>query len=117
MKVKRCDFGDGRTGYRFWCTGCGEFHAIPVEGGAGCWTFSGDEQSPTFSPSILVGGVEWPTDAEVAALQRGEKIEKRKTVCHSFVRSGRIEYLSDCTHSFAGKTVDMRNLFTEEPKP
>jgi hypothetical protein len=28
-------------------------------------------------------------------------------VCHSFVRNGKIEYLSDCTHNLAGKTVDI----------
>ena len=27
--------------------------------------------------------------------------------CHCFVRDGRIEYLSDSTHEFRGKSVDM----------
>lgn len=27
-------------------------------------------------------------------------------ITHCFVRNGKIEYLSDCTHEMAGKTVD-----------
>ena len=29
------------------------------------------------------------------------------TRCHSFVREGRIEFLSDCTHALAGQTVEL----------
>lgn len=28
-------------------------------------------------------------------------------ICHSFVRDGQIQYLGDCTHEYAGKTVDL----------
>ncbi|MCZ4340562.1 hypothetical protein O4H52_03015 [Sphingomonadaceae bacterium G21617-S1] len=28
-------------------------------------------------------------------------------VCHSFVRNGQIEFLSDCTHALAGQTVPL----------
>jgi hypothetical protein len=28
-------------------------------------------------------------------------------VCHSFVTDGRIQFLTDCTHAFAGRTVDL----------
>jgi len=57
------------------------------------WSFDGNFESPTFSPSLLntwqfVGG----------------KPEKR---CHLFVKNGQIEYCSDSTHSLAGKTVPM----------
>jgi len=30
--------------------------------------------------------------------------------CHSFVRDGRIEFLSDCTHALKGQTVDLPDL-------
>jgi hypothetical protein len=30
--------------------------------------------------------------------------------CHSFVRAGMIEFLSDCTHELAGKTVPIPDL-------
>lgn len=31
-------------------------------------------------------------------------------VCHSFIRDGRIEFLSDCTHALAGQTVDLPDI-------
>lgn len=31
-------------------------------------------------------------------------------VCHSFVTDGRIQFLSDCTHSLAGQTVDLPEM-------
>jgi hypothetical protein len=69
----------------FWCPGCSEVHTIRVS--AGGWSFDGNHERPTFSPSIAVAG--------------GEDNSR----CHSFVRDGQIEFLSDCTHEMAGKTV------------
>lgn len=70
----------------FQCPGCDEVHGIdPTK-----WTFNGDAERPTISPSILCT---W-----------GQSKPGR---CHSFVRDGRIEFLSDCTHALAGKTVDL----------
>lgn len=74
----------------WWCTACDEPHQ---DGGK--WQFNGDLESPTFSPSFLLSRPANP-DANQAAY-----------ICHSFVRDGRIEYLSDCTHDYAGQTVDM----------
>lgn len=57
------------------------------------WTFNGDLEKPTFSPSILV---------------KLERTDGGKTkICHSFVELGQIRYLSDCTHHLAGKTIEM----------
>ena len=50
------------------------------------WTWNGDKVKPTFSPSIVVQGT------------------KR---CHSFVTDGLIQFLSDCSHELAGKTVPL----------
>ncbi len=79
-----------RSGNRwlFHCPACGFAH-----GPDDSWTFNGDVERPTFSPSLLV------------RCEYGEAREKR--VCHSFVRDGRIEYLSDCTHAMAGQTVEI----------
>jgi len=33
-------------------------------------------------------------------------------VCYSFVTAGRIQFLSDCTHILAGKTVDLPDWAT-----
>ena len=58
-------------------------------------------------PSLLVGGVRDITDDEIARIKAGEQVEPTPKVCHSFVRDGRIEFLSDCTHELAGQTVEL----------
>lgn len=80
-----------------WCPGCAAHHQFVVrdpehpEPSGPVWTWDGNEEAPTFSPSMLLqGGPEGP-DA----------------VCHSFVVGGRWQYLSDCTHALAGQTVDL----------
>jgi hypothetical protein len=86
--------GDDHEGrgqvYLYWCPGCAENHQIIV--GPGWWGFDGNQQTPTVDGSVLVRGV-----------VQGEA----DGVCHSFIRAGRIEYLSDSTHSLAGQTVPM----------
>ena len=83
-------------GYIIACPGCGMHHAFYTElamtNGAR-WTFNGDLERPTFSPSMLC----WWEEGEERAPRR----------CHSFVRDGRIEYLDDCTHAMKGQTVDL----------
>lgn len=58
------------------------------------WTFNGDFDNPTFYPSMLV---QYPV----------ENPETGHVREHFFVRDGKIQYLNDCNHGFAGKTVDM----------
>ena len=62
------------------------------------WFARHDVDKPTLSPSVLVTGQFWVN---------GVKDERR---CHSFVRDGRIQFLDDCTHSLAGKTVDLPEI-------
>ena len=80
--------GGGKKGVHFWCPGCNAVHGITYEPEG--WTWNGSVERPAFSPSVLV------TTAR-----------DDKTVCHSFVREGRIEFLGDCTHVLAGQTVDL----------
>lgn len=70
----------------FECPGCGCLHFFNER-----WTFNGDLEKPTVSPSILV------------TYDGADK----KTRCHSFIRDGRIEFLGDSTHELAGQTVDL----------
>ncbi|MDU4254915.1 DUF6527 family protein [Pseudomonas sp.] len=92
----------------FDCPGCTLGHCLPVGTGPGPrWQWNGSLDKPTLSPSILARGVERLTDEEVEIIQAGGKVEPRPLVCHSFVRDGRIQFLSDCTHSLAGQTVDL----------
>lgn len=73
----------------FWCPGCDDAHRITVDHPDG-WTWDGNEQAPTISPSILTWR-DWG--------------DKRR--CHSFIRAGRWEFLTDSTHALAGQTVPM----------
>ena len=71
-----------------YCPGCRELHQVGVRGDGPIWMWDGNEELPTLSPSIRV-------------------YDAQGTRCHSFVRSGQIEFLGDCRHELAGKTVDL----------
>ena len=97
----------------FECPGCKSAHYIrtdPQQPLSGLWTWNGSMEAPTVSPSILVRGVRPITDEQADRIMAGEKIEPIPTVCHSFVREGRIEFLGDCTHELAGHTVELPNI-------
>ncbi len=81
------------------CPACGYghfFRTVPHEG-LPVWTFNGDRDKPTFSPSMLVNA-------------RTHVTNPKAILCHSFVRDGRIEFLSDCSHAMAGQTVDLPEI-------
>ena len=112
MKAKLRPCTDSRGDYSMvwiWCPGCDEHHAVPVtkptNGNGVAWSFNGDEENPTLSPSILVRGTKQITDEEAKRIMNGEKIEPIPYVCHSFVTDGKIQFLGDSTHELAGKTV------------
>lgn len=100
-------------GLRFWCPGCDGVHGINK--GPGGWTWNGDVNKPTFTPSVLVrsgchvpghkaGDSCWCT---YNAERPDEPAPFKCYVCHSFVTDGRIQFLGDCTHALAGQTVDL----------
>lgn len=92
----------GRVGFR--CPGCKETHHVIIEHGKSpCWGFNHDYDKPTFTPSILVRWSE-PSDVEG---EFDDTSKDRQMVCHSFVTDGRIQFLGDCTHELAGRTVDL----------
>ncbi len=83
-------------GYLIACPGCGAHHAIYTEVVNRLnarWSFNGDLEKPTFSPSIK------------STWTQGENHIPQ--ICHFFVRNGKIEYCEDCTHDLRGKTVPM----------
>ncbi len=69
---------------------------INVSGPHPVWGWNGDVYNPTFTPSILT------------QLPWGE--EGRVIVNHVFVHCGHIRYLGDCTHEYAGKTMELPML-------
>ena len=86
----------GPNGVMFWCPGCNSHHALIVRG-PGAWGWNGSDTAPTFTPSVLstYSGPDAGIDGAPPAR------------CHSFVTDGRIQFLTDCTHDFAGQTVDL----------
>jgi hypothetical protein len=85
-------------GIAYWCQGCDGAHVVYTGDGAGPrWTWDGNVDAPTFSPSVRVSysGADAGVDDAPPAL------------CHTFIRGGVVEFLADCTHEFAGKTVPL----------
>lgn len=76
------------TQYLYNCLGCGYEHAFQLKSDGGFHEFNMNLDKPTISPSLLQNFVAGKT-------------------CHSFIRNGFIEYLGDCNHNFAGKTIEL----------
>jgi hypothetical protein len=76
---------DRQMDHAFFCPGCKCGHGFNAQR----WAFNGDLERPTLNPSLLLFGV-------------------RR--CHSFVRDGMIEFLADCDHELAGKTVPLEDF-------
>lgn len=84
-----------------WCPGCNQLHGVDFTGPDGVkpkveWTFDGNLDAPTVSPSLLC---RWPA---------GE--DQTEQVCHSFIVAGQWQFLADCTHALAGQTVPLPDL-------
>lgn len=73
----------------FWCPGCEEVHTVPITGPR-AWAYDADKVAPTLAPSIKV---------------TTENVNAPARICHSFLRRGILEFLSDCTHKLAGQSA------------
>lgn len=83
-----------REGSGLWlhCPGCGCAHLFKLtrQGDlfietAFSWSFNGDMEQPTCTPSLRCRGTE---------------------TCHLWLKKGKIIYLGDCTHKYAGKSLE-----------
>lgn len=136
MKAKRVVDADGRfVGIRINCPGCGDRHILsvrPIPVGMiesphyvhfPKWQFNGNYEKPTLSPSIHARSGHFANDKQEKVdcwcTYYKEHPDEEKVfacyVCHSFVRDGQIEFLSDCTHALAGKTVPLLDIDTGTP--
>lgn len=61
-----------------------------------CWTWNGSTDKPTLKPSVSVEGYCGDEDTDFK--------------CHSWVTDGKVQFLSDCTHNLANKTVDLLDI-------
>ena len=60
--------------------------------GTGNWTWNGDTEKPTLRPSILT---------------RGGDGDHR---CHSWVNDGMVQFLHDCSHDLADRTLPLLEI-------
>jgi hypothetical protein len=56
---------------------------------------TGPEDKITVRPSILVNK---------------DRVNPDHPVCHLYITDGKIQYLDDCTHEYAGKTIEMEDI-------
>lgn len=85
LVLYKIEHDNGKVQYMFYCNGCDQCHAYDER-----WTFNGDMNKPTFKPSLL-----------------NTKPNDKKYRCHLFLTDGKIIYLNDCSHDFAGKEIDL----------
>lgn len=83
------------------CPACGHEHEFRVDltghgrwGDTGVWSFDGNYDSPTFSPSMGVN-------------LHGSMNSLNHPRCHSFLENGHWRFLGDCEHHLANQTVPM----------
>lgn len=76
----------GQSGYFWFCPGCNEMHPLP-DG----WTFDGNVEMPTFSPSFLHD-------------------QGTPKACHYIITAGKVAYCSDSWHDLKNTTIDMPDL-------
>lgn len=86
--LRRIVDSDGKLqGYAFFCPACKHGHKFDLDR----WRFNGDMKNPTFEPSLLYEkGVNHPR-------------------CHLYLRSGQIQFLSDCSHEMKGQSISVND--------
>lgn len=76
----------GRGRYFHWCPACEEMHPLPDS-----WTFNGDADRPSFSPSFK--HTFFRRIGDQAAKPQGEM-----SVCHYIITDGLIQFCVDSWH-------------------
>ena len=94
-------------GFTHWCPGCEEMHRLP-----GSWTFDGNLEKPTFTPSFKHEGIQ---RAFVDGKWTGEWVRDTNGntvpfICHYILTAGVLNFCGDGTHALAGKSVPLPAL-------
>lgn len=88
-KLRRAD-----KGHIHWCPGCQERHFIPDS-----WTFNGDIEKPTFTPSVNISANYGPLAKKPGPY-----------CCHYNLTAGVLQYHGDCSHAMAGTSVPLPDM-------
>lgn len=147
VTVERLSSVLGQPAYRSiytFCPGCHMAHPFRIELFPGCplrqdgsiepiWTWDGNLETPTFSPSMLsygschlcptdyvhhvvclnsntcgnVGHLILSKEPRILAHNLPHIVDPAWGNCHSFLHNGQWQFLTDSAHSLAGQTVDM----------
>lgn len=116
--------GDDKVGLHYWCQGCEQMHSVVVEG-PGAWGFNGDLERPTFTPSVMLRSGHyastWQAGMGCWCSYKAEHPDDPDpfdcVVCHTFITDGMVQFLSDCTHQFAGQTLPLPDLPEQHRDP
>lgn len=100
--------------FLFWCDGCHCAHGIwTIQRNASnaIWTFNGNLEKPTVSPSIKIEYPAWepPVTPENMDKWRANPWHQTKKtyICHCVINDGVINYGADSTHGLSGQTLPM----------
>jgi len=80
-------------GWAINCPGCGQVHFFDKR-----WTFNGDYDYPTFSPSHRIFHY-INKDGSIAT-----------TGCHITITNGVVKFHDDCNHDLAGKVMEFEKF-------
>lgn len=94
---------NGDAGIAHWCPGCDSPHVIwtSTTSGGPQWFWDGNVEAPTCSPSIRCFTT--LDEDDLKPLPPGQT----RTLCHYFLRGGKLEFCGDSPHALSGKTVPL----------
>lgn len=86
--------------------------------GTGKWTWNGDTEKPTLKPSVLTMAGHFAPDFKESdscwckyyAAHPDETPVFHCFRCHTWINDGMVQFLSDCSHELAGKTLPLLDL-------
>ena len=103
--------------YIFFCPACKGGHYFDSR-----WTFDGNFDSPTFTPSLRLGpywrmppGWDYDkaqrnSDGSLTHGPEGRLVGAVEWQCHLNITAGMIIFHPDCTHELAGKTLPLEDM-------
>lgn len=109
MKIRAIGKTEGRNNpdFIFFCPACQSGHGIWTtsrnEITQAIWTFDGNMERPTISPSVLLRFTEYDTDENKMPIKESVK----DIVCHSVITNGMIAFQGDCTHELKNQTIEL----------
>lgn len=82
------------------CPNCGHAHTVPVGGDGNNWTWNGNYEKPTVTPSLKVA---YPPPFPGA---------KERVLCHFVLTDGILHYQDDFEGPLKGQSVPAKEIFT-----